>query len=773
VVANAPVTDPATPSPGIISRFFVFIVARRWLVVALYALLLPPAALYAAKVGQDNSIDRLIVPTDPDYVATREFEKVFGSGEYAVLLAEADDPYAPAVLERLDKIERALRELPQVHANSALSIYRRAKAGFSGTPEEVAGFRKFASGSAILKRQGLAGEGFLAVALVLDVHDRKDRRDTLAAVDRAVDAAGGGSPPLRALRRVGQPYVNVDLDRATERYGAICFSLFAVFVVVLNVALYRSLRTLLAFLITLGVCLALSVGYIGLTGGTFTIVSPMVPMTILVTATATLVYLQSRFVDRPADRPVDEHQIFALTNKFVACTASIFATLVGFAALYVSDIRPVREMGVWVAVGLLLTWIVVLTLFPALQKILKTPTSIGEKEDHAWFIALTAWIPAFSYRFRYALVVGAIALCGGGLVALFGLPGVVKPMELLIDPVEYISRDTSLYEDTKHIEKILPGLSVTEVWLKGSLGAISEPEVLTGLHRFQGRLEADPDVGAAIGATTILQITRYLGGEGDGWPTDKEAVDQLAADFEGLIPVEPMIQRFTNRSLSQTHLAVISRATEHEGFRKLDASIHRHWDEAVAESPALKTLEMKTVGLGPLQAKMSQNLVPTLVESFGLTVGIIFMTFVVVFRSGAARIMTMIPSLFAILVMFTVMRVSGMLLNVATILIASTVLGTSENDQIHFFYHFLEKRKTGTVEEALRHTLRISGKAIFFATLINAGGFLAFATAGLPPMRQFGILTAVALVMSMIADFTALPAALWIVFREKPDAAKR
>ena len=114
-----------------------------------------------------------------------------------------------------------------------------------------------------------------------------------------------------------------------------------------------------------------------------------------------------------------------------------------------------------------------------------------------------------------------------------------------------------------------------------------------------------------------------------------------------------------------------------------------------------------------------------------------------------------------------------MTLNVATILIASTVLGTSENDQIHFFYHFQEERKAGcTTEQALRHTLGIAGRAIFFATLINAGGFLAFAFSTLPPMRQFGILSALAFVLSMIADFTALPAALWMVFRERPDEVK-
>jgi hypothetical protein len=51
---------------------------------------------------------------------------------------------------------------------------------------------------------------------------------------------------------------------------------------------------------------------------------------------------------------------------------------------------------------------------------------------------------------------------------------------------------------------------------------------------------------------------------------------------------------------------------------------------------------------------------------------------------------------------------------------------------------------------------------------VNAGGFLALALADLPPMRQFGGLTATAFALSMLADFTALPAALWLVSRERP-----
>jgi predicted RND superfamily exporter protein len=69
----------------------------------------------------------------------------------------------------------------------------------------------------------------------------------------------------------------------------------------------------------------------------------------------------------------------------------------------------------------------------------------------------------------------------------------------------------------------------------------------------------------------------------------------------------------------------------------------------------------------------------------------------------------------------------------------------------------------------MRHTMLLAGRSIFFATLINAFGFLAFALTDLPPLREFAILTALGFSLSMIADFTALPGALWMLFRDQPD----
>src|SRR5262249_61284155 len=194
----------------------------------------------------------------------------------------------------------------------------------------------------------------------------------------------------------------------------------------------------------------------------------------------------------------------------------------------------IRQMGTWVAVGLVFTWVIVFTLFPALQKVLRTPTEKQQRVAHPWFGRFAIWLPRFSYRWRWQFVSASLLLCVMGAVALFGLPGVVAPMRILTDPVEYMSHSSPLYLDIKRLGGVIPGLSITQVWIKGGIGSMSDPDVLSGLFDFQQRIEHDPEVGAAIGPTTILRMIRYIGGAGDRWPSDPEAVGEAANDLEGM-----------------------------------------------------------------------------------------------------------------------------------------------------------------------------------------------------------------------------------------------
>jgi hypothetical protein len=189
------------------------------------------------------------------------------------------------------------------------------------------------------------------------------------------------------------------------------------------------------------------------------------------------------------------------------------------------------------------------------------------------------------------------------------------------------------------------------------------------------------------------------------------------------------------------------------------------WSASQASDPVLRRVRGQLAGKGVLSGDITERLLPTLTQSFAITASVIFLAFLVVFRSPSARLMTMIPSFFAILAVFIVMRVVAIPLNIATILIGSTILGATENDQVHFFYHLQEGRTSHATRGALRHAMLTAGRPIIFATLINTSGFLALALSDLPPMRQFGVVSASAFVLALLADFTALPAALWILNR--------
>jgi predicted RND superfamily exporter protein len=739
--------------------------------VALYALLFPLAIGQALQVPGDNSIERLVIQSDPDYRDNQEFQRLFPEREQVVLLAEAPDPFAPAVLARFEAIEKRLGALPHVHPYSALTLFGRVRPGAvaSASPGE---FRRFATGTDLFRRQGLVGDDFLGLPLELEVRGSDQRNAVLEAINRALAPFETAPAPLTAIRRVGGPYLDAYLEAETARASRRSFPLFGVFVVVLTLALYRSVRTLCAFIITLAVSVALAVGFGKVAGFAFTIVSSLVPLSIMITCTAALVYIQSRFAENPERAPFETHQVFTLANKFVATTASIFAAAIGFAALAVSRIRPIREMGLWVAAGLVLTWIVVFTLYPALQSLLRTPpllrrTAIGNRVRRV----LDA-IPAWSYRWRWALLPASFVLMAAGVVSVAGIPGHLTPLALETDALDYIDPNLAIYRDTRRFERAISGLSIVQVWVTTPEGGALEPGVLRGIENLARDLETDPRVGSVLGPTTLLRWLAYVSGGGDRLPVDPAAWPGLATRLEQMLLEEPAVRDYVDvASLSNLRLSVIYQDHDFKGIDDIKSFFHARWERAVARDPALQAARMRVVGQGLLEAKIAEHLAPTLIESFMLTAVIIFLSFLLVFRSGPARLMAMIPSVFAILVMFLVMRIIGIPLNVATILIASTVLGASENDQIHFFYHFQEKRDAGSTEQAMRHALIIAGRAILFATLINAGGFLALALSDLPPMRQFGIIAASAFVLSMLASLTVMPAALWVLFRQKPDAA--
>src|SRR6202522_883646 len=409
-------------SPKIVQLFRRVLQARSWIAAAF--LVLTAAGIYGAlQVPDDPAIERLIVPGDPVARATADFDRLFPEGEQALLMLESPDPLSLESLRAADRLEHELAGIPQVEAHSLLDLYRHGGSAGEIRPDETGHIRTFATGTNLFRRAGLLGDRYFGIALELRVKSPAERNVALAAIDSLVlplEASGG---PFTKVRRVGSPWLNAWLERQTGAATAHFMPLFGLFLMTLVVIIYRSWRALGAIILTLGALVAISMGLADLFGWSHTVISILVPLNVMVTTTATLVYVHSRYIE-PDDAPtLLEHHARALANKFLPCTASMFATAVGFAALAISDIRPVREMGVWTACGLVTAWIGCFTLFPALQSLLRIPLRSEKVPAGKWFPGFVDWLVPASRRYRWPLGGPALAKMLWGAAPLFGTPG--------------------------------------------------------------------------------------------------------------------------------------------------------------------------------------------------------------------------------------------------------------------------------------------------------------------------------------------------------------
>jgi hypothetical protein len=760
-------------SPGLLRIFTRVLLLRGWIACAF--LVLAAAGAYGAlHIPDDLAIEHLMVPGDPLARATRDFERLFPEGDQALLVLEAPDPLGDAALAAADHLEGELARIPGVEPHSLLTLYRLAVPGAGVSAAESGRLRTFATGTELLRRAGLLGDHYLGVALELRVGSPAERDQALAAIEARLKPLEASGSPFTAMRRVGSPWLDAWLERQTGLATKRFMPLFGVFLLALVLIVYRSWRTLAAVVLTLAAVVAIAMGLAEVFGFSHTVVSSLVPLTVMVTTTATLVYIHSRYLDAGDAATPLEHHARALADKFLPCSASLLATAVGFAALAVSDIRPVREMGLWTASGLLVAWIASFSLFPALQSLLRLPPRAARAPAAAWFARSADRLVPWTRRWRWPLVGGAVVLMLCGAAALFGVPGRLAPLPLETDALSYVDANERVAQDTRRFRDLGGGLDVVELWLQTPPGHALDADFLRAVAALGERLESDPRITAVDGPTSVLRWAHYVRTGSDRLPPEPGAWPKLAAELEQILLTEPGARGYVDiADLASVRLSVRGRAElfgPPGAMRGFAEQAVRAWQ---AHEPALRGVRARAVGRGVLAVQISEHLVPTLTESFALTAGVIFLAFLFVFRSPAGRLMAMIPSLFAILSVFLVMRGTGIPLNIATILIGSTVLGATENDQIHFFYHFQQARSSGPTAAALHRTLIVAGRPTVFATLINASGFLALALSDLPPMRQFGIVTSAAFVLALVADFTALPGALWILSRPAEGAGQK
>ena len=103
----------------------------------------------------------------------------------------------------------------------------------------------------------------------------------------------------------------------------------------------------------------------------------------------------------------------------------------------------------------------------------------------------------------------------------------------------------------------------------------------------------------------------------------------------------------------------------------------------------------------------------------------------------------------------------GYSLNVMTVMITSLTIGLGITYAIHATERFkIVADRTGNTVEAVTETVRHTGSALLMAAVTTVAGFGILVFSPMPPQQQFGVVTALTIIYSLITTIFILPIAL-------------
>ena len=163
-------------------------------------------------------------------------------------------------------------------------------------------------------------------------------------------------------------------------------------------------------------------------------------------------------------------------------------------------------------------------------------------------------------------------------------------------------------------------------------------------------------------------------------------------------------------------------------------------------------------GSGDLIVAISHYIIKSQLISLATSIIVVFLMLIFVFRSIRAGLYSIIPLVFTIFTNFTLMKIFGVSLDVATAMIASMGLGIGIDYAIHFVSRYrIEVYRGEKVDNAIKNTMHSTGRAIVFNALAVAFGFLVLTLSNFIPIMNVGWLVAATMIVSASATLIVLP----------------
>ena len=623
--------------------------------------------------------------------------------------------------------------------------------------------------------------------------------DTQAQYDQAkVEANKSNHETIAAIRAVmdryrdrgtlylgGVPMVADDMITFIKNdlmvFGA---GVFAFLVIMLSV-IFRQPRFVLLPLCSCIFAVVIMMGLLGLVGWPVTVISSNFISLMLILTMSMNVHLIVRY--RQLSRDFAEQSQAQLVSNTVRrmvlpCLYTALTTMIGFGSLVVSDIKPVIDFGWMMTLGLSVTFMTSFLLFPAILVSLdKKITSPGKQE-----VPFTATLARITEKFGTAVVIIALLLAA---LSLYG----VSRLKVENSFVNYFSDATEIHQGLKLIDNELGGTAPMDVVLKfdpvkeygekdeaqqeddefGDLDALfggfdEEPadpahawftaykvDRIKAVHDY---LESLPAVGKVLSLASVLRMAEDLN-EGEEFDAFELAIinKKLPAEIKEVL-IDPYISIADNEA--RINIRILDSLPDLRRKQFLEKI-----DEDLRTNLGLTEDEFQVSGMMVLYNNMLQSLFSSQIETLGVVMLGIALMLLVLFRSVSLAVIGILPNILAAAIILGLMGILDIPLDMMTITIAAITIGIAVDNSIHYIYRFREEcpNKPDYVS-TLYYCHANIGRAVFYTAITIIVGFSILVMSNFIPTIYFGLLTALAMFIALLAALTLLPK-LILIFR--------
>ena len=534
------------------------------------------------------------------------------------------------------------------------------------------------------------------------------------------------------------------------------------------------------------ICAVLNVilvaGLASLLGFQLTIISSNFVALLIIFSVTLSIHVIIRYQEIQALHPNDsvEDEIKATISQIITpCSYMVLTSAIAFLSLVVSDINPVIIFGYIMILGLFCAFLLTFTVLPALIKLIKPKSRSHEKDKSADFLENVLEVIVNNKKLTLTILVGMFAL------NIYGISQLTVENRF----IDYFKKSTDIYQGLELVDKDLGGTVPLEIMLEADPNleeAVDDSEedeefgdYLTELEETQDDftaksywynrsgikkidkihqyLEALPQIGKVLSLSSTEEVFRTIN---KGEPLEDFHLSLVYSKVPENIK-NVLISPYVSSDGSQARVLARIKDSDHTLIRNdLLTKINTDLNADFVKNGET----VRLTGISVLYNNVLQSLFKSQILTLGTVFIAILIMLIILFRSFKLAIIGTLPNIFTALFILGCMGVFGIPLDIMTITIAAITIGIGVDYAIHYIHRYKkEYAESGNNYQAIHTSQTTVGKALYFTSITITLGFVVLILSNFVPSIYFGLLTSVAMLISLFATFSIIPLLLSIM----------